>query len=256
MAPTTRPGSTVRPSFGVELHELALKAKDAPYEDLPGLFDDAGFIWQLREAGATPMADSTIVMHYDVLIGKTADTLEVFDRVSTRLGAMPGPVSFAARAALRPTLIYLVFGRVPPVPPPQAARPETLPNGAAHEMDVDMSKGDAALPGENAPRLDETDTQPRVRLIEKREPDGLPILRDLFAIGAAEASTREVVDALLEMVAEELPNMSSLEQVAALSMRNQDLIPFVKDLGTENDVRQLKSMIRRRQAELGRNNAT
>jgi hypothetical protein len=111
------------------------------------------------------------------------------------------------------------------------------------EPHVDMSGGDVDL-GEVA------ETLHLVRVVERREPDGLPIFRDLYEVGPDEAdSTREIIAAVLEEVRTFLESASA-EQVDALAIKNPELVTFVKDLGTPADSAELRTLVTARKAAL------
>lgn len=238
------------PSIVAKLAEFAENSKGVAYDDLPQHFTDS-FKFRLRQAGVPlPTHDGGLVLTFDFMVGEDWSSLEVVDTVSHRLNSLPGPVSLAARSSLRDSLVYLVFGRVHPdiearmraaAVQPAPPAPGQMNGGDEHR--VDMSGGDVDL-GEVV------ETLHLVRVVERREPDGLPIFRDLYEVGPDEAdSTREIIAAVLEEVRTFLESASA-EQVDALAIKNPELVTFVKDLGTPADSAELRTLVTARKAAL------
>lgn len=235
------------PSFLAELFELTGNLKDLPYGDLAKAVMDAGWITALAETAVMPMATGGALVSFDVMVGKSYDALERLDSITMSMPPGPGPISVAARISARESVIFLLTGRLPPrpeaaaVPPPASGQ---VNGGDEHE--IDMQDEDVELPGEL------TTHPPAVKVVERREPDGLPIFRDLYEIGPSEAdSTGEIVVAVLEEVRSFLGN-ASIEQVDALAVKNPDLVTFIKDLGTPADAAALRDAVMLRKAELSK----
>jgi hypothetical protein len=238
------------PSFLSELANLAGNLKDLPYNELAAALADAGWITALAQTDVTPTPTGSILVTFDLLTGKAYDSLERLDSITVTMPPNPGPVSVAARISARDSVLFMLTGRLPPrpvegaqVPPPAAGQM----NGGDHdERQVDMGDTDRVLAGTD----EDADEAAAVRVIERREPDGLPIFRDLYEIGPAEAdSTGEIISSVLNEVTTFLET-ASLEQVDALAIKNPDLLTFVKDLGTPADSAELRGAVTARKAAL------
>ncbi len=185
-----------------------------------------------------------MLVHFDVMVGKSIDGLERLDGITMRMPQGPGPISMAARMAAAQTLVHLISGRSPKLPAP--TQPEHM-NGAPDRV-VEVPDRDVVM-GENLPPLD-TEAEP-LNVVASYEPDGLPILRDLYEIGEPEvATTREIVDAVLDLVESFAKEATSIEQLTALASKNPDLITFVKDFGTADDATLLRGFIEERRQAL------
>lgn len=249
MPPTRTPRP---PSFAQDLLDFAGKMKDVPYNDLAKTFFEAGWLTQLREVGVQPNNGMTLVS-FDLYVGKSIDALERYDQLTMAVGAAPGPVSVAARVMARETVIFMLSGRLPPPQQPQqqaAPTPAPRPNGAGETVDMDTDQEDVILPGEKAKIFDEAPPS-RSSLVSRREPDGLPIFTDLYAVGIPQgySTGREVVEEVLDVVAQFLDE-ASLEQIKALAEKNDELITYVKDMGTAEQNEELLAMIKKRRDEL------
>lgn len=245
MPPTKRTTAPASPSLLTELYEFATNHAQTPYGELGTAFIDAGWIWRVRETGVTPMADATAIMHFDLLVGHDAASLEHFDSFSMRMPAGPGPVSFAARVGAAQTIIFLVTGRTPPMPNAPAAsdaRPAPGPNG--REVHIDMGDGDVAI---DLP--DEPEAPPAIKLVERMEPDGLPIMRDFDDIDPREATASEIVEEFITLV-DEFMHTASLEQIAAFGSKNSEALGFVTTMGTDAQKSELLGIINARRAQL------
>lgn len=254
MAPTAKPKA---PSFMAELIEFAGRVRELPYERLSATFLEAGWLSQLREVSAVPAYNGTTLITFDLYIGKSPDAMERFDQLTMSIAPGPGPVSIAARLAARESVIYMISGRLPPAAPqqPAAPAPEPRPNPSTLNGRADNAFADGRdEPPEPASEQEYVqDDVPRVNVISHREPDGLPIFRDLYAIGLPEAqNTGEIIDAALDEVTAFLAEARSIEQITALGAKNLELIKFFQDLGTEEDVKELRGLIEKRRNELNR----
>lgn len=237
------------PSFIDELYTFSSRLADVPYHELGRAFFEAGWLTHLTETGTTPCYDGTVLVHFDLLVGKSLDRLERLESLSVRIAPGPGPVSIAARLSARESVIFLLSNRLPPPPqaPQQAAPVATPPERAVERDDVPLP-GERPLPPEPA-----AEEEPGVRVVERREVDGMPIFRDLYDIGSDEANnTGEIINAVLDAVQEFLAEAGSVEAVNALATKNPDLLTFIKDVGDEQDVNDLLAMVNKRRNELER----
>ena len=228
----------------IELHAFAQNCAEVEYGQLAKTFEEAGWVSRLVETGSIPAYDGTVLMTYDLLIGR-ADAegkidMEKFDSLTMRMPPGPGPVSVAARVSARETVIFLLSGRLPPKPlsGPIVEKPMTPETDVAWpERQIDMDDADQEIVNDNAESIP---------VVERREPDGLPIFVDLYAVGAP---TRAVIDAVLDECAQFLETASA-EQVTALASKNSSMMAFLKDLGEDEDTAELKAMVARRREAL------
>lgn len=246
---TPTKSSPLTPSFATELYTFASSLRDVPYNELSRVFFDAGWLTHLHETGTTPCYDGTVIVHFDLYVGKAFDAMEVLDTLSVRLAPGPGPISIAGRLSARESVIFLISGRIPPMPQ-QAPPPNPVPEPRQTD-DIDITlPGEEPLPPEPAAQLDDA---PTVRVVDHREADGLPIFRDLYDIGADEVrSTGEIIDAVLAEIQTFLETADSVEAVNALAAKNPVMMTFVKDVGEERDIADLRAMVSKRRNELER----
>ncbi|MFA5898825.1 MAG: hypothetical protein WC829_06895 [Hyphomicrobium sp.] len=206
---------------------------DVPYEKLLQTATEAGWQYRLVQKDAQLFDDGNTLLTFDVQVGRDG-VYDQFDAVSIKLLPNIGPVSLAARLQLVPTLIYLFFGRLPP----QAGAP------VQHQtINAGPGDGDIVLPGADGGEYvngGETDEPEGLDLIDRTEPDGVPIFKDLYAVGE-EAGT--IVDTLLEQLGAFLKSAGSVEQVLAVYTKNDETMQFLKDFGDDQDKADLKSLL-------------
>ena len=213
-----------------DLAAYAANLGDVPYDKLLSTAAEAGWTYRLTQRElVTPPGGGTLLT-FDVHVGRDG-ALEFFDSVSIGIPPNNGlyPVSLIARAQIIPTLIHLFFNRLPPLAA-QPPKPMTV--------DTTDTTGDIVLPGENS-----SDEPARLEVIARREPDGVPIFRDLYAMGEP---TNEVIDAVLDELDDFLQRASSVEQIDAMGRKNPGVISFVKDLGKQADVDDFMRMVNER----------
>lgn len=236
--PNTKPTPLIE-----DLHAFAQNMAEVPYEKLAENFAGADWVTQLIETGAIPAYDGTVLMTYDLYVGrKNAEgkiDMEKFDSLTMRMPSGPGPVSVAARVSARETVIFLLSGRLPPKPVAAAQQS----NGHVH---VDAPVPEQTVAMDDADQELVNDAPADLPVVERREPDGLPIFVDLYAVGAP---TRAVIDAVLDECAQFLETASA-EQVTALASKNSGMMAFLKDLGEDEDTAELKAMVARRREAL------
>jgi hypothetical protein len=243
MPPTAKPKP---PTVLAELAQLAANLKAVPYEDLAEALAEAGWISLLAQTDVTTTPSGTVLVTFDVMVGKSYDTLERLDSLTMSVSPGPGPVSVAARVLARESVLFMLTGRLPPsrqiadAPEPRTGQ---MNGGGPRQVDV-SGDGDVVL--------DDAEDEPvsDLRVVERREPDGLPIFRDLYDIGPDEASnTGEVIAAVMGEIDTFLASASA-EQVDALPVKNPDLLTFIKDLGRPDDTARLRKMVEARKAAL------
>lgn len=220
--------------------------KEVPYDEIETTVAEAGYKILLTEVGMTPCPDATVLASFDIMVGREDVPLEKLDTVTMRMPQQPGPISIAARVSAKESVIFMVTGRLPPRPntaPASDARPAPTMNG--HEIDLDMGDEDVALP-EDLP--DEPD-EPVLNLVERTEPDGLPILRDLDAIDPQEATSDTIIESLLDLVDGYVAS-ASLEQLNAFAAKNAPALSFVASVGSAEQRNELLSIVNNRRKAL------
>lgn len=242
MPPTRTPKA---PAFIEELYAFVSGLAEVPWPDLGKALLDGGWLTVLREVAVTPTPSGTTLVSFDLYVGHELAALERFDQITVTLPGNPGPVSIAARLAARESVLYLLTGRLPPAAPPMQP-PAVAPvapqmNGGSEEQHVDMGDADVELPEEDPAKLN---------LVERTEPDGLPILKDVYAIPESVPSSA-VVNAIIEIV-ERFAATASEEQLTALGVKNPDMMTFLMDFGTAADKETVQSAIRNRRIELAK----
>lgn len=214
-----------------DLTAYAANLGDVPYDKLLSTAAEAGWTYRLTQRElVTPPGGGTLLT-FDVHVGRDG-VLEFFDSVSIGIPPNNGlyPVSLIARAQIIPTLIHLFFNRLPPL----VAQPPKPPV----TVDATDTEGDIVLPGENAP-----DAVARLEVIARREPDGVPIFKDLYAMGEP---TGTVIGAVLDAVDDFLQRASSVEQINAMGAKNPHVISFFKDLGEPADIAEFQTLVNER----------
>ncbi len=210
---------------------LSTVADDHPYNDLPRLARDAGWDWLLRQSSVQP-TDSTIVVTFDVLIGRAgmdAARFEWVDQATFALPAAPGPVSVAARAQINPTILYMLFGRLPPQQRPATVVPERTVDMEDDDVDLD-SRGDAVSVDDDIdPPITGADVKPWVPGeglpdVVASVDNGVPVFLDLDEVQEQQhAPSQDVIVAVTNEVNSALVKMTSVDQVMALWNRNADV---------------------------------
>lgn len=216
---------------------LATVPDDHPYNDLPRLAREAGWDWLLRQAGVQS-GEKVITVTFDVLIGRIgmdAWTFQPVDQATFALPAVPGPVSVAARAQINETIIYMIFGRLPP------RRQETVqPSAMAPERTVEMGDEDVSLDDDepvNEPtqmngRDDDIEPMVTGADVPAWEPgvglpdvvvervNGVPVFADLDDV---QAPSSDVIVAVTNEINAALVKMTTVDQVRALWDKNKDV---------------------------------
>lgn len=235
---------------------------DTPYDRLLPLAGEAGYTYSLQQTAAEGCADGTVLVTFQVLVGKAdAEKLEPYEVVSVKVGNAPGPVSLAARMMIVPTIVYLFFGRLPPPVPMQQPEPERT-------IDMSQANGHDDIVLDNAPAPPEADDrdfpvvpefvpprrepEPRLNLIARREPDGVPIFIDLYAMDGELAGIDglQIAKVLVEDMETFIKRAESAEQVLAIYEKNPDVTPFLKDFGTPELNASLLAVSKRKSAQL------
>lgn len=228
-----------------------------PYENLLGIAAEAKFVHHLRQKEIVPLPDGGLLATFEVLIGSETSPLELYDTVSMRMSGAPGPVSFAARVQLESTLIYLFFGRMPPAPPARVAEPEQTVDASEGEGDIKLDFDDTAAESTSeaedrgfTPDAYEPTAPEPLDIIDHKEPDGVPIFKDLYSVGGPDLTADVVIAAVMEVIKPFSIRVSSKEELLALYTKNPDLNQFMIDFGTPEERLDLKTVLDRALARL------
>lgn len=250
-----------RRSLLAQLREwLATVPDDHPYNDLARLAREAGWDWLLRQSGVSA-GDNTIVVSFAVMIGRVgADAVDFdyVDEATFALPAVPGPVSVAARAQINPTIIYMLFGRLPPTA--AAARPtpvaETVVDMGDDDVDLD-SRGDAVpvddrrdddieplVTGADVPPWTPGAGLPDV-VVERI--DGVPVFADLDDV---QAPSGDIIVAVTNEVNAALIKMTAVEQVMDMWNRNEAVFGWLQDFATPEQRSAIAGAFKRRRGQI------
>lgn len=228
------------PTLLPELREFAKNLTALPYEQLLSAAADAGWQQFFQQIDAVGQSDGTVLVTFQVFVGKE-DKFEPYDLLSVKVAPGPGPVSAVARRIANESLVPLFFGRYPQIaaPPPQSAQTQTI---RTDDTDIVLPE-DEPDGGEYVDNEPDPFNAPSIEVIARREPDGVPIFTDLYALGDP---SNEVIQAVLDEVDNFLERAQSVETINAMGTKNPMMIKFVKDLGTPEDSQRLMDMITRR----------
>ena len=234
-------GAPMRTSMIRELyHFVRSLPADMPYADLAGAVQSAGWIWRLVERYTYASSPNLYLVRFDVLIGKaTVDTeLEHFDTISMSVPAEAPSPSLIARLNAAVTLMYMVFGRLPPQPVPQPA-PQPAP------QPVEMAEPEPE-PVEEAPAWTKREQVP-VTIRSTTTPDGIPVFEDLYEkSGTPDA----IVDAALTRFENAAAEITDPSLLGVLWSKNEAAVEFIKDFGNNEDKGALSGIFRDRSNQL------
>ena len=227
-----------------EWHSFALGVPgDTPYEDLAQLPFNSGFVYRVQEQFAN-VHDLSITVQFALHIGRDMGVMTYMDSFTVQVPRNTVAPSLAARSIAMPTVVYLLFGRMPPealVAPQQVApepEPEIVQEAAPELEDIPWQ----APPTAAKPR------PPRPpKLVQRYTPDGLPVLLDPYAI---ESDPGEMVEAIMAALEEHIDRPQDRAGVTAMWTKNQSAADFVTDFGTKEQQVKLKGLFRDRAAEL------
>lgn len=244
---------TKTPSWANDFAQFIADSQEVAYADLAQHFSNSAWKYRLQHRATIPStSDGAVFIETEVHIGPAIERLEYFDTVVVKIPGNLVPVTSIVRQNLTVSLLATVFGRFPEQPAVPVVQPGQMNGGEAHHVVLDRSSDDVRLPGEDGGEyVNEGDT-PAVDVVARREPDGLPIFVDLYAMDGAlaGATPEDIVAAVLDEIAEFARSADSVEQLAALPVKNTDMIPFMKDFGTDADRATLKNLIETRRREL------
>lgn len=238
---------------------------ETPYHELRKALVDAGWTVTAREIAATPAGNAAaggddIIVRYNLLAGKDPANLEALDEVTVRVPSTALDISLVARSRIDVAALYTLFGRLPPQLEAQLSQPA---GRAAETHEVRMNGHDARdavlEPVEDDPYGDDggeyvperpVEAPEPLQVIDRREPDGLPIFLDLYDVGA---DTRLTIEATVAAISAWFEDATTLEQVDALARKNRHMLDFLKDLGTPEDLDQVKKLALRRRGQIEKN---
>ena len=171
-----------------------------------------------------------------MLIGKaTVDMeLEHFDTISMSVPAEAPSPSLIARLNAAVTLMYMVFGRLPPQPVPQPAPQPVAPEPAPVE-DVPDWRKPAPVP---------------VEIKATRTRDGIVVFDDPYTV---DGSPDDIVPQLLSLFEEALEEINDAGLVNVLWAKNAQAVEFVKDFGGDQGRNKLAGLFRSRANFLTKN---
>lgn len=249
MAAPTPPKHSYLPA----LYAFAALHAETPYEELAAAALAAGWITRLRQVNATSTSTGNILVTFDVYVSKDGDPPELVDQVSAQVGNTPY-VSLGARASLDQTLIHLFFGRLPPALPTAPTAP------AAAEQQIQVPDADVVVLEDGGTYLsrDEeglhahhTQIEPFkpvfVNVVKGKTADGLPILADLYELGA---NKEDIIFAVKHTLREALEGVDNTDTLNALFQLNTKELEFVSDLGTKADIDAIKALFGARKEAL------
>lgn len=231
---------------------LATVPDDHPYNDLVRLAREAGWDWLLRQSGVQPN-EANVTVTFDMLIGRVGeDRFDYVDQASIMLPATPGPISVGARVQINPTILFMLFGRLPP-----AARPVAP---AQDPVTVDMDDDDVELPG-GEPESSDDDIDPMVAgadvppwtpgtglpdVVVSRE-GGIPVFADLDDI---KAPAVDIIVAVTNEVNAALVKMTSVDQVMDMWDRNAPVFGWLQDFATPEQRSAIAGAFKRRRGQI------
>ena len=239
-----------------EMEEFARNiAPTTEYTALLSTALEAGYRTRLVQKSADIAANGASLVTFDIMVGKADEPLEFYDTVSIAIEPGQTSVSLAARVRAVTTLIFLFFGRLPPAP-----------SAPTQEHNIDMSQAnghDVVLPDTaSAPEAEDRDfpTPPpfvpeeplKLELVARREPDGVPIFVDLYAMDGdlAGVEPKDIVKELIDVMETFIKRAESAAQILAIYDKNPDVMPFLQDFGTEADRAGLAAVSKRKHAQL------
>jgi hypothetical protein len=220
-----------------------------PYAQLMPAFNE-NFQILLDETEATGQTDGTVLVRFEVLVGRD-NTYEKFTKLSVKVAPGPGPVSVVARRTAYDSLPYMIFGRLPEAPPAAAPVERTVDaSQGTDDIVLDFDAEPVAAPDEAADRGFVPDTFEPLNVVERKEPDGVPIFKDLYSVGGPDVTADVVIAAVLEVIKPFAVRVSSKEELLAVIEKNPDLLGFMKDFGTDAEREALKGHLDRALARL------
>lgn len=224
--------AAARPTLDVT--RLIEAVADAPYQDLEAAIRAAGWSWSLVEREVAGTQHGYLVW-FDLVVTDPDGVSGVLSRVTAALPSNIAAVSLGGRFALQQTVLYLLAGRTPPAP--EKAAPAPAPTDR-YEIDATGDDGDIVL--EETPSWRDAPVAEAVDVVASKTPDGLPVFRDLYAMGAP---GREIVAAVLREIEDCLAAIVTSDQLDTLYRLNAEAVEFVKDIGTPQDLERLKQVI-------------
>lgn len=239
----TQTGWQVRKSLVPELYRFVRGlAPDHPYDQLTAAAISAGWVWKLTEDACYHVAPGKVLVRFLVEIGKATGDLELehFDTITMMVPDEAPSPSLFARANAATTLIYMVFGRLPPLPqqapaPQPVAEPEYAPRPAPVR--------------EAEPEWQQKAPAP-VNIKVTRSRDGILELEDPYLV---DGRPEEIMPALLDRLQEALDDINDPGLLNILWAKNRQAVEFIKDFGQENGrAAELSQLFRTRANQLNR----
>lgn len=230
---------------------------DAPYDILNQLPFHRGFVYKITEQHVSVHEQSMTVM-FQILIGRTMDDLRHLDNFTVQVPRNTVAPSLAARSIAMPTVIYTIFGRLPPEQPPipapqpapaaQQPAPQPAPKPVAREPEPEPEE----LPWKKEPVRPRRQPLPD-NLIRERTMDGLPVYIDLYEL---DVDTNEAVERLIDAFEDEVGKISDVPQLRALYSVNKEdtvgAVQYIQDFGTPDQLQRLRSIFGAREQQISR----
>lgn len=259
MAPNPPP----KPALLARLRDYVATTTDIEYGALGKHAADNGWTWQLRQTGIAPAANGFAVS-FDLLVGHKDDggRMDALDSL-TIVSPPHGSPSIIARLAATPTILFVVFGRVPPVMASQIAQLEhsagSFPTAVPATQPTRPNGADRPAPAQQVERHevfmeDETGNDVvlsvPVKVVKRRTPSGAPVFIDLFEDIPETIPSDVVVRSVLDEMQQFLLSAPTVESVTEAYTENPVLKEFLDEFGTETDRKRLSRMLTTRKEEL------
>lgn len=237
----------VRKSMVPELYRFVRSlAPDHPYHELAAAAQSAGWVWKMTETSSFSPNPGFVMVRFDVEIGKATNDLELefFDTITMMVPQeVPSPSLFA-RINAAATLIYMVFGRLPPMPqqtpvpqpqPQPVAEPQPAPEPVEEEV-----PWQPARPMPPKPFTAED-------MVKRHTPDGLPVMADPYTI---EYRPEEIIPVILQVFEDAADKAESKAALTALWNKNQGSVDFVTDFASQAQKETLRTLFKSRAMRL------
>lgn len=246
------------PSILPELQKFVATIGDTvPYDKLLSTAAEAGWQYRLVQRDIVFTPDDGYMVTFDVHVGRDG-AYEMFDVVTITLPRDAGriyPVSLVARAQILPSLILMFFGRLPPQVAPRAPVERTIDvSDAESDIVLDLGEETPASEAEDRGFTEATPFVPvkpeDIDVVDHREPDGVPIFKDLYDSFDDSIPASTVIAAMLAVIEPFSIRASSKEQLLALYTKNADINQFMLDFGTPEERAKLKEVLDRALARL------
>ncbi len=239
-----------------------------PFQQLNEHMHKNGWFWRARQVGSQLNAQSMLI-DYEISIGRNDDLGKsvAVDTVSLGAPLSAFNVSMLTRMNLGPSVIFLLFDRLPPMQP---AAPAPQPDVRAEVGNVEVRTGGrpmtdaeiaarraAVAPVPESPKpngldtVDPLDEAELPNVIDSYLPSGMPIFKNLDRMGGAgDAIVDAVIIATQEAMSDDNRKLQSDEQIVEFYARNRQNIEFVNDVGSPEQQARFRALLSSKAAEL------